>query len=357
MLSRDLLRTAEVDDRMIRREVRAERWRIHGTQTVAVHRAPLSVEALRWRALWEVGEQIAVLDGVSALQASGMTGFDDPTIHVSVKHTASVKHVHGVRVHKLIRRVDDEIVAMGTPRTTPAIAAVRAARWATTDRQAALVLVMPVQQRLCTGQQLLEASRLTKGRRRRRFVELVARDVADGAQSLGELDFAALCRARGIPAPARQSVRHGPRGRVYLDAGWDDIGLAVEIDGSGHQIGLAVTDDNLRQNDLAIADEVVLRINLVGLRLEGTRFLDQVALAHAKLSERHARSRYSTTRVQSSNTSNRGKGSGEGPRYGRVRASAAPPPTPVVTPSTSTSIGSVSNRFLPSRDSSGSSTG
>lgn len=296
-LSRDLLAEIGVDDRMIRREVSAGRWRLHGRQTVALHTGPLGVSARHWRAVWEVGVGIAALDGVSALQAAGLTGFEEDTIHVSVRHTATIRQVAGVRVHKLARRHDEELLTAGVTRTRPALAAVRAARWAASDRQAALLLVMPVQQRLCTGDQLVEAAESTRGRTRRRLIPRLAHDVAHGAESLGELDFARLCRARGLPEPTRQALRLGPRGRVYLDVAWEDIGLCVEIDGSSHQMGLSVTDDHLRQNDLALTDHTVLRMNLVGLRLEERRFMDQVVAAHAWLTARHLPpSRYSATR-------------------------------------------------------------
>ena len=283
-VSRDLLATIGVDDRMVRREVRAGRWKCHGRQTVAVHTSDLADRADRWRAVWEVGTGIAALDGVTALHASGLVGFTETLLHVSVKHTAGIHSVPGLRIHKVIRRVPDEILTSGVPRTRPAVAAVRAARWAKSDRQAALVMVMPVQQGLCSGRQLVEASRLTQGRNRRRLIKLLARDIADGAQSLGELDFAAMCRGRGLPEPSRQAVRRVGPGTAYLDAAWDDIGLAVEIDGSGHRAGLAVAADNLRQNELALMDETILRIDLVGLRVNGDRFMDQVCRAHSKLS-------------------------------------------------------------------------
>ncbi|WP_457255060.1 hypothetical protein [Pedococcus sp. P5_B7] len=47
-LSRDLLATIGVDDRMVRREVRAGRWKCHGRQTVAVHTSDLADRADRW---------------------------------------------------------------------------------------------------------------------------------------------------------------------------------------------------------------------------------------------------------------------------------------------------------------------
>jgi very-short-patch-repair endonuclease len=233
-----------------------------------------------------VGLGVAALDGVTALQAGGLVGFEDDRVHVSVRHTATVAEVSGVRVHKVIRRVAGELAEGGIPRTTPAVAAVRAAHWAVSDRQAALVMVMPVQQRLVTGDQLVAATRRVRGRTRRRFIRVVAHDIADGAQSLGELDFAALCRARGLPEPSRQVVQRGPRGRVYLDVRWDDAELVVEIDGAQHTWGLSPTDDVFRQNDVVIRGDRVLRMTLLGLRLAPDAFMDQVCRAHARFRRR-----------------------------------------------------------------------
>ena len=282
VLSRAELRALGWDRDAVARQVRAERWSMHGQQTVALHTGQIGDEAKRWRAVWEVGAQVAALDGVTALQSAGLVGFSDDRLHVSVKHTAVVSEVPGVRIHKVIRRTEGEVVGDGMPRTRPAVAAVRAAHWAVSDRQAALLLVMPVQQRIITGDQLVAATRRVRGRTRRRFIRLVAHDIADGAQSLGELDFAQLCRARGLPEPSRQVVQHGPQGRVYLDVRWDDADLVVEIDGAQHTWGLAATDDQFRQNAVVIRGDRVLRMTLLGLRLEPNAFMDQVCEAHAR---------------------------------------------------------------------------
>jgi hypothetical protein len=281
VLSRAELRRHGWDRDAVARQVRADRWSCHGTQTVALHTSHLGEEAGRWRAIWEVGTRVAALDGVTALQAAGLVGFEDDRVHVSVKHTATVTEVSGVRVHKVIRRSAGELVGGGIPRTTPAVAAVRAAHWAVSDRQAALLMVMPVQQRLITGHQLVAATRRVRGRTRRRFIRLVAHDIADGAQSLGELDFATLCRSRGLPEPSRQVVVRGPKGRVYLDVRWDDADLVVEVDGAQHTWGLATMDDQFRQNDVVLRGDRVLRMTLLGLRLAPEAFMDQVCQAHA----------------------------------------------------------------------------
>ena len=280
ILSRARLRELGIDRNMVRREIGAERWASHGNQTVAMHTGALSELARRWNAVWEIGASVAALDGVTALHHAGMSGFDEQTVHLSVKHTVEVEGVEGVKVHKVIRRVDAELVGSGIPRTRPAIAAVRAAHWAVSDRQAALLLVMPVQQRLCSGAHLLDAVALIPGRNRRKFIHVVAHDVADGAHSLAELDFVKACRERGLPEPTRQEIRRLPNGAAYLDVWWEEAALAVEVDGTGHLRGLQMVDDDLRQNEVQLGNDLVLRVGILGWRLVPNRYLDQVCVAY-----------------------------------------------------------------------------
>lgn len=231
------------DHAAIAREVDNDRWQRLGTHTVALHTGPVSHEARRWRAVWEVAEGVALVDGV--------------------------------RVHRVTRRTG-ESSSGGLPRTRVEVAALRAAAWARSDRQAALILCMVVQQRLTTGERLLSAFATVRNRGRRPFVRQVLRDVADGAQSLGELDFTEMCRRHGVPEPERQVLRRTALGRVYLDVRWAGSRLVVEIDGSGHRVGLALTDDNLRQNEVSLGDDTVLRIDLIGLRVHEAAFMSQV---------------------------------------------------------------------------------
>jgi hypothetical protein len=85
----------------------------------------------------------------------------------------------------------------------------------------------------------------------------------------GPLDFAAMCRRRGLPEPDRQALRRTARGNAYLDAAWHGAALAVEIDGSQHTAGLALVADHLRQNEVTLQRGRVLRISLLGLRVSG----------------------------------------------------------------------------------------
>ena len=281
MVSRSQLAEVGITRHDIRSEVRAERWLVLGSQTVGTSREPLDrlPELARcWAAVWETGIGIAAVDGVTALRQAGLVGYEEQSVHLSVVHRHDAAKLPGARIHKVIRRVPGEQVLSGLPRTRAEVAAIRAAHWATSDRQAALILLMTVQQRLTTPRRLAEAQTVVRGRTRRAFVREVVRDIAFGVQSLGELDFARLCRVRGLPEPDRQVVRRGPRGRVYLDVRWDDHDLTVEIDGAQHRWGLAVTTDNLRQNAVVLGGDRVLRIDVIGLRLETDLFMGQVAV-------------------------------------------------------------------------------
>ncbi len=167
------------------------------------------------------------------------------------------------RRHRSDHVVGAAIVA-GSSRSAPRSARRRGRR---TDRTAVLSCVSSVQQRLTRRTDCWRRGSACRRSRRRALLDTVIRDVCDGAHSLGELDFARMCRRAGLPPPTRQAVRTGPGGRVYLDVAWEDIGLVVEIDGGHHALALNPVDDALRQNEVTLSADLVLRIPVLGLRL------------------------------------------------------------------------------------------
>lgn len=266
------LRAVGVHRNDVRTEVANGRWRVRGVHTLEVLDVPKEPVADLWHAVWESGPG-AVLDGAAGLVAQGMQGFAMSTIDVSLPRSASVREVRGVTTHQ--RRVLERCIFAGVPRLAPEWATIHAAQWAVSDRQAALLVCLPVQQRLVSPARLMEAWRSVSRSRRRELLDYVIPVVCDGAHSLGELDFGGWCRRYGLPQPRRQTLRTGPSGRIYLDVEWE--GLVVEIDGGHHLLGLNPTDDALRANEVALGLSRVLRIPLLGLRLEPRRFMDQVA--------------------------------------------------------------------------------
>lgn len=281
VLSRGQLRQLGLTRDDVRREVRAGRWTLHGRESVAAYSGPLDHRA-RWRVALAATSKHAALDGVSALLAAGLRNYTVDGIHVSVPRGTRPGRHPGVLVHETRRRRDGDVIVAGIPRVRPATAVVRAALWATSDRQAALLVVMTVQQRLTTPDAISRELRHIRRDRRRRLLNTVLRDVADGAQALGELDFAGLCRLYGVPQPDRQVVRCGPRGRVYLDASWEDCGVVAEIEGVHHGEGGTQVEDALRQNALSIDGSRWLRIPVLGLRIAPAEFMAQVRAARQR---------------------------------------------------------------------------
>lgn len=262
----------------VRAEVRAGRWREHHRQTICVHTGPLDQVASWWHAVLEAGTR-ACLDGTAALIAAGLTGFTADTIRVSVPRGCKVLPSPGAMVRQTRRLRPSDVITSGVPRVRPPVAAVRAALWAASDKQAALLMTMVVQQGLATAAQIGLALLDVRRDKRRRFLEQILLDVIGGAQSMGELDVAGICRRRGLPAPERQVMRRGKDGRYFLDVFWPECNLVLEIDGIHHFAATSIIGDALRQNELSLQALTVLRLPLLGLRVAEAEFFEQVETA------------------------------------------------------------------------------
>lgn len=260
---------------LVRLEIRVGRWQRTGRQTLATHNGPLDVAARRWIAVLEAGPR-AALAGVTALQQAGIAALGDELIHVIVPKGARRVRVRGVRIHESRRWRSEDIVRDGIPRTSAAVAAVHAALWAVTDRQAMLFLTLAVQQRKATPLELHDSLALVRRHPRRRLLLLLVQDLADGVRSLNELDVGRSMRGRGLPEPKRQAIRKRPSGVQYLDADFPDYDVTLEIDGSQHDEAEARLSDLLR--DIAVATDggTTVRIPLVAWRLDEEAVLDAI---------------------------------------------------------------------------------
>ena len=259
-------------------QVQARRWKAHHRQTIAMHTGLLPERARQWTAIFEAGSRGA-LDGVSSLIVAGLKGYEPDGIRISIPRGAKVLRSPGADVRQTRRFRKDDVVGTGIPRVRTEVAAIRAALWARSDRQAALILTMTVQQRLATVEELAVSLLAVRRDRRRRFIESVVMDLMGGAQSMGELDFAIRCRRRGLPEPTRQAVRRGRSGAYFLDVYWEEFGIVLEIDGVHHLHAKNVVDDALRQNHISLDGDTVLRLPLLGLRVAEDEFFGQIESA------------------------------------------------------------------------------
>lgn len=269
---RELMR-AGVPRWVVRLEIRRGRWQSGGRQAVVLHNGPLSDETLRAIAVVEVGS-MAALDAVSALQEAGLVGLSDRKVVVSTPKSSTPRRPRGVVVKETRRFREEDVLDAGVRRMKPPVAAVHAALWAVSDKQATLFLTMTVQQGLCTVAALADALTRVRRHRRRRMIARLLVDLAGGSQSLGELDLVRAFRRRGLPVPVRQSMRKRPNGKQYLDCEFPDYDLVIEVDGAGHLDPLRVLLDVIRDITLASEGSTVIRIPLVAWRLDEGAILD-----------------------------------------------------------------------------------
>ena len=263
-----------------RGQVRARRWQTIGDQSVCLHNTVLSDQGHRWAAVFQGGPR-ACLDGTSALVAAGLQRFEVARVRVSVPRGARVRRTRHYDIRQTRRWSADDLAPTGIPRTRVPVAAVRAALWARTDREATYVVTLVVQQGLATPQAIgLELLRVKRDRRRT-LLHVVVNDLLDGARALGEVDMARELRLRGLPAPQRQVLRRDGRNRYVLDLYWPEHHLVVEIDGIHHAWAENVVADALRQNAVALDGDTVLRLPLLGLRLQPDDFFAQIEQALA----------------------------------------------------------------------------
>lgn len=262
----------------VRGEVRAGRWQLIGDQSVCTHNSVLSEVGERWAAVFQGGPR-AQLDGASALVAAGLERFATERVRVSVPRGAKVRRNRRFDIRQTRRWCADDLVEEGIPRTRVAVAAVRGALWARTDKEATYLVSLVVQQGLAPPEAIgVELLRVRRDKRRL-LLHAVVNDLLDGARSLGEIDVGRELRRRGLPEPSRQVLRRDRANRYYLDLYWPDLHLVVEVDGIHHSWAENVVGDALRQNALALDGDTVLRLPLLGLRLDPGAFFGQIELA------------------------------------------------------------------------------
>jgi very-short-patch-repair endonuclease len=231
-----------------------------------------------WRAIFEVGPS-AVLDGPTALLAAGLKTITEDIVHIAAPKSRNPRSYPGVCVHATRRYRAEDVVRAGIPRMRPATAAVHAALWARTDRQASLFVMASVQQRLVAVKDLAEAIALIKRDKRRLLLRGLLVDVSEGLHALGEQDFARACRRRGFPEADHQEMRYLPSGRVYYDTVWKRYRVKVEIHGAQHLDVQAATSDALKANAAALEGAVLICIPNHAFRTDPEPFLDQIEAA------------------------------------------------------------------------------
>lgn len=280
--SRDALRNLGVTPSEVKARVAAGRWRLCG-HAVVLHNGPLT-RRQRWdAALINVGPR-AMLTAFTAAERGGLTGWDRDQVHVLAPMGTAPVRLPGLEVivHRTRRWTLAAAPGVFRCQAMPSALVMAAVTFAS-PRPACAILAAGVQQRLVSAGDLhVQLVRRATVRHRRLMLAAVA-DIAGGSEALSELDFVRLCRKHGLPEPIRQQVRQERSGRRrYLDATWrrkDGRLVVAEVDGALHLSPARWWEDQHRQNELALADALVLRFPSVVIRTQPTLVAAQLRRA------------------------------------------------------------------------------
>jgi len=245
------------------------RWRSVCRGVIVANNGPITYPGALWIAMLAAGRG-AMLAGLSAANEAGLRGFRSFAIHLLIPPRRPYAN--------LVKRLPDEMppviqhrtsllppqhIQRARPmRTTTARALVDAAQWARSDNEARTIVAAACQQRLVTPDEVIAvANALPRARRRALTIE-TANYAQGGATALSEIDLVKLCKRHGLPAPDMQERRKDASGRVrYIDAYWRDFKIQVEVDGAHHMFVRQWEADMLRQNDLWLPGERILRFS------------------------------------------------------------------------------------------------
>ena len=272
VVRRDQLARLGIDADHVTAQRAALRWTTYGTRVVILQNAPMTRQQHMWAAVLHAGRH-AALASTTALESSGLLGFESPLLHIVVPRGTEVPPMPGLKVHESRRfAMTDVHPARRPPQTRNARSAVDAGAWNRTGRFACAILAASVQQRLTTVPLLREVLDAAGAIRHRRLMLAALHDIAGGAQALSELDVAKLCRRAGLASPDRQRVRPDRAGRRrYLDCEWtlpNGSVVVAEVDGTHHMSVEHWWRDMERERQVVLSGRVVLRCSSVELKAE-----------------------------------------------------------------------------------------
>lgn len=257
-------------------QVDAERWTAVPRRGIVAHNGPVRGDDALWKLLLDVGP-MARLGGVTVLEVAGLTGYQESRVHIWVPKSAWSTKPPEVRLHETRRWNADDCASGGIPRSRPEVATVQAALWAVSLRQAALAMAMPIQQRIVKAKDVaVQLDRVRRHRFRRQLRSALA-DIIGGSESMGELDFLTMCRARGLPEPTRQVERRTSQGTIYLDVRWEAFGVSLEINGVGHTVLTKVLSDELRLMESQLRGDAAVQVSVLTLRVDPDPFFAMLA--------------------------------------------------------------------------------
>ena len=242
-------------------------------------------------ALLYAGESAAVT-GLEAARRHGVRRLpDDPRVHVLVPHDSHVTSRDFLLVERTRRPATIEWLD-GLPVASAPRSLVDAARRLSRLDEVRALLADAVQRRICGVDELADEL-ICRGLPGAALPRLVIAEVADGVRSAAEAWARSLLHRQGrVPEPKWNVAVNSQDGRqlAVVDAWWDDVALAWQIDSKEFHLNPAGYDTTLRrQSALAAAGVLVVHTVPGRLRDEPGTVLNEIINAYREASRRKPR--------------------------------------------------------------------
>jgi very-short-patch-repair endonuclease len=269
VVTRSQLGRAGFDHDAVARRTLQGIWRAFGPRVVVLHTGEITFRQRAWIGVLHAGPRSA-LAAATAAELGGLRGYEEWTTHVAVPHGSEVGDLEhplvAVHVHQT-RFPDQDVVPDRLPARHHLHRAVaELASASADDARAVAVLASAAQQRLVRPDDVERFVMSRRTLRRRRLILETLRDVAGGAESLPEVEYARALRRAGLPVPARQRTVATTAGRYVLDNDFEPWQVTVEINGRQHDDPLARDHDDVRRGALQRDGRLVVDVSAFVVR-------------------------------------------------------------------------------------------
>jgi hypothetical protein len=246
-------------------QVDARRWQRVHRGVYCAYTGPLTFESRCAAAIAACGET-AVLTGATALTIYGLPGRDDGIVHVVVDHSAAAPALSGICVTRSTTLTDrSRVIRRGLPVTKIDRSLVDYSL--RSPARAEGVLTEGVQRGFTTPVRLRACIFAMGHIPRRRLLLHITHQIEGGDRSAMERRFMRLVAKAGLPKPVQNHPLVINGRRLWLDACYPGLRIAIEIDGRAYHLFAEDWENDLaRQNLLMLDGWLVLRFTSRAIR-------------------------------------------------------------------------------------------
>lgn len=269
LVTRAQLHRLELTSNHVDAQLSAQRWQLVSSTVIATTTGTLTREQLMWAGVLHAGPRSAI-GGLTALEVHGLQNWHRDDITVLLEKSHNLEPLTGIRFVETRRPIQllTSSKALPTWRIEPA--ALHWAAYEPVTQSAYGLLSACVQQALTTPQRLDTWITRMRPLRRAKPFRRVLGELAEGSQSLAELDVITMCDRFGLPRPHRQTRRADSSGRTrFTDAEWrlpDGRTVVLEVDGAFHMSAEHWGLDLERHRQLVATGMIVIRCTALQLR-------------------------------------------------------------------------------------------